>query len=80
MAILVCCHVPKQEQELLITNLFDSVKSGGTVMLEVYSEEQLTYRTGEPDKLENLYDPKDILKWIGDHTVIHFYYERSRTN
>ncbi|MFC7063756.1 methyltransferase domain-containing protein [Halobacillus seohaensis] len=73
-AVMVFGHVPKSDQPFLIENMFDSVKSGGLVMFEVYSEEQLEYGTGGPPSKELLYHPADVLDWLAGILVIHFYY------
>lgn len=73
-AIMVFGHVPKKAQPFLMESMIDSVKLGGHVIFEVYSTDQLNYRTGGPPALEMLYNPADILKWIKDYKCIHFYY------
>jgi len=73
-AIMVFGHVEKEKQEFLIKNIIDAVKSGGYVLFEVYSEDQLKYDTGGPGNKQFLYRPMDILKWIAPYTCIHFYY------
>src|SRR5699024_10359669 len=79
-AIMVFGHVPKQDQQFFIESMLDSVKSGGYVIFEVYSPDQLNYKTGGPPALEMLYDPADILEWIKPYKCIHFYYgEATRT-
>ncbi|MET3576640.1 class I SAM-dependent methyltransferase [Bhargavaea ullalensis] len=79
-SILVFGHVPKNSQAELFSNLAGSVKKGGIVLFEVYSEEQMAYGTGGPGKLDSLYDPADVLSWIRPHKVLHFFYgEAERT-
>jgi hypothetical protein len=73
-AIMVFGHVPKKEQEFLIKNMVNSVKSSGHVIFEVYSEAQLNYQTGGPQSLDMLYNPAEVLDWIKDYKCIHFYY------
>ncbi|ALX49108.1 class I SAM-dependent methyltransferase [Lentibacillus amyloliquefaciens] len=73
-AIMVFGHVRKQDQPFLMDNMMDSVKPGGYVMFEVYSDDQLNYQTGGPPALNMLYDPADILDWIKNYKCIHFYY------
>lgn len=73
-AILVFGHVLKKDQQFLFQNLLNSVRSGGHVLFEVYSEKQINYKTGGPGHVEALYDPVDILKFIDQHQVLHFYY------
>lgn len=76
-AIMVFGHVPKADQQFLIQNMLDSVKSGGYVIFEVYSEDQLAYKTGGPPAFDMLFNPSDILHWTDDHKYIHFYYGES---
>ena len=38
-----------------------SIKVGGSILIQGYGLEQLKYKTGGPDKLDNLYD-EDFLK------------------
>src|SRR5699024_4770069 len=63
-AIMVFGHVPKEGQDFLISSLINSVKPGGYITFEVYSENQLPYKSGGPPSLEMLYNPQDILEWI----------------
>lgn len=72
-AIMVFGHVPKQSQPFLFENLMQSVRPGGYILFEVYSEKQLAYGTGGPKEINSLYDPADILKWLGSHDILHFY-------
>lgn len=73
-AIMVFGHVPKHEQAFFIQNIIDSVKPGGHIIFEVYSEEQLKYSTGGPGVISSLYNPTDVLSWISDYQCIHFFY------
>lgn len=73
-AILVFGHVSKKNQPYLIQNLLGSVKLGGHVIFEVYSEEQINYKTGGPNYVDALYNPATILDLVNDHKVLHFYY------
>ncbi|QKY71395.1 hypothetical protein [Lentibacillus sp. CBA3610] len=66
---MVFGHVPKQDQPFLMDNMMDSVQSGGYVMFEVYSDDQLNYRTGGPPALDMLYNPADILDWIKNYRI-----------
>lgn len=73
-AIMVFGHVPKSEQAFFIENIIGSVKQGGFVIFEVYSEAQIAYKTGGPGDVNALYDPKDVLSWIAKYDCLHFYY------
>ncbi|MGY0691867.1 class I SAM-dependent methyltransferase [Virgibacillus sp. FSP13] len=79
-AIMVFGHVPKKDQQFLMESMIGSVKSGGYVIFEIYSEAQLAYQTGGPKSVEMLYDPTDILDWIKDYKCIHFYYGEADRN
>ncbi|MBD1221616.1 class I SAM-dependent methyltransferase [Virgibacillus halodenitrificans] len=79
-AILVFGHVPKNGQETFFTNIFNSVKPGGYILFEVYSEDQFQYKTGGPPTIENLYDPASILNWIKEYKCLHFYYGEAVRN
>lgn len=73
-AIMVFGHVPKPSQHFFIENIINSVKPGGHILFEVYSEDQLAYKTGGPPFVENLYDPASVLDWIKSYKCLHFYY------
>lgn len=77
-AIMVFGHVPKKDQKFFIQNMMDSVKSGGYVLFEVYSQDQLKYQTGGPQSLDMLYHPTEILDWIKNYKCIHFYYGEAK--
>lgn len=79
-AVMVFGHVPKESQSFLIEQMIRSVKPGGVVLFEVYSEDQLAYGTGGPKDKRMLYSPEDVLHWISEYKCLHFYYgEADRT-
>ncbi|WP_240376718.1 class I SAM-dependent methyltransferase [Bacillus piscicola] len=73
-AIMVFGHFLKKDQKTVLDKIIASVKSGGTIMFEVYSEDQLRYLTGGPKVKEMLYHPNDVLSWVYDYNVLHFFY------
>ncbi|WP_127531586.1 class I SAM-dependent methyltransferase [Paenibacillus kobensis] len=77
-AIMVFGHFPKASQRIVLDKMTETVKSGGTVMLEVYSEEQLQYLTGGPRSEDLLYRAEDVLHWTRGHQVVHFFYGEQR--
>ncbi|MYL35782.1 methyltransferase domain-containing protein [Pontibacillus yanchengensis] len=79
-AVMVFGHVPKQDQPFLIEQMLQSVKPGGVILLEVYSEEQLSYGTGGPPAKEMLYAPEDVLSWIKPYKCLHFFYGEAERN
>lgn len=79
-AIMVFGHVPKEDQPFFMQSLIDSVKPGGYVIFEVYSEDQLAYQTGGPKLKGMLYDPADVLQWVKNNKCLHFYYGEAERN
>ncbi|MBM7714563.1 class I SAM-dependent methyltransferase [Siminovitchia sp. FSL H7-0308] len=73
-AIMVFGHFQSRDQKEVFKKMLKVVKPGGVVMLEVYSKEQIRYGTGGPREIDMLYDPKDVLDWIGGHHVVHFFW------
>ncbi|WGV57315.1 class I SAM-dependent methyltransferase [Brevibacillus brevis] len=73
-AIMVYGHFHKNAQTMILNKMKKAIKPRGIMMLEVFSEEQLKYRTGGPQDLDMLYDPKEILAWCKGHEVVHFFY------
>lgn len=73
-AIMVFGHVPKDKQSIFLNNIIQSVKCGGYILFEVYSERQLPYDTGGPGSINHLYKAESILEWISPHEIKHFYY------
>src|SRR5690625_422518 len=73
-AIMVYGHVLKQDQPFFIENILNSVKPGGIILIEVYSQLQLQYKTGGPQSIEMLYDPVDMITWTKMYKNIHFFY------
>ncbi|OXS77259.1 SAM-dependent methyltransferase [Lysinibacillus sp. KCTC 33748] len=72
-AIMVFGHFPAEHQQEVFKKIVDSVKSGGRIMMELYSIYQLPYASGGPRQLDFLYDPLDILKWCQPYKIIHFF-------
>lgn len=79
-AVMVFGHVPKQDQQFFIESMIGSVKTGGYIIFEVYSDAQLPYQTGGPKSLDMLYNPIDVLHWIKGYKCIHFYYGEVERN
>lgn len=72
-AIMVFGHFPKEKQSLVFDKIVNSVRPGGKIMMELYSEDQLEYQTGGPKKLEMLYKPQDLLDWCEGSKILHFF-------
>lgn len=79
-AIMVFGHVSKIDQLFLLENMIESVRPGGYIMFEVYSDEQTKYQSGGPGSLDMLYSPIDILRWIKPYRCIRFFYGEAERN
>lgn len=78
-AIMVFGHFRKEDQRNVFEKILKSVKPGGKIMMELYSEKQLDYQTGGPRELAMLYKPQDILDWCENYKIVHFFVgEQSR--
>lgn len=73
-SFMVFGHFSKDDQKTVMDKLVSTVKPGGTIMFEVYSEDQVKYGTGGPKTVDMLYDPSDVLDWIKDYKILHFFY------
>lgn len=73
-AIMVFGHFHCSDQRVVLDKLKHAVKPGGMILLEVYSKEQIHYRTGGPSDRELLYEPAEILAWCKGFKVLHFFY------
>jgi len=72
-AIMVFGHFQAEQQQEVFKQIVNSVKSGGRIMMELYSIYQLPYASGGPRQLDFLYDPLDVLKWCQPYKIIHFF-------
>src|SRR5699024_5063277 len=68
-AILVYGHVHKDDRPKLINNMIQTVKKDGLITFEVYSTDQINYKTGGPSKTDYLCYPKPILDLIEPYKV-----------
>lgn len=58
------------EREVLFARMHESLKPGGTLVIQGYGHEQLRYNTGGPGKLENLYDEALLLQAFAGYEVL----------
>lgn len=72
-AIMVFGHFPKQHQLNILNGIAGSVKSGGIIMMEMYSEHQLKYGTGGPQQIDMLYHAAQLLQWCEQFNIVHFF-------
>lgn len=72
--ICVYGHFPKELRLKTLENVKEAIKPGGSFLCEVYSINQLDYKTGGPTSIDLLYQPEDFLNVFKEWNVIHFYY------
>lgn len=58
--VLIFAHFPPALRIAIHSELFDTLKSGGKVILEAYSKEQINYKTGGPTELSMLYAEEEL--------------------
>lgn len=63
---LIFVHLPKDDFKSLLEKVYASLKSGGTMILEVYSVKQLGRDTGGPKSKELLYTLDEIRSWLSN--------------
>ncbi|MEK4425933.1 class I SAM-dependent methyltransferase [Solibacillus sp. FSL K6-1523] len=79
-AILIFGHFPKTEQFRVLDKIMASLKTDGVLMMEVYEEKQLDYKTGGPPDVDWLYNAEDLLKWAKSFHLKHFYVGEAERN
>lgn len=58
--VSIFCHLPSSLRIPLYSKLIASLKPGGYFVLEAYSPEQLTYKTGGPPNIDMLVDLPEL--------------------
>ena len=58
------------EREVLFARMHESLKRGGTLVLQGYGHNQLRYNTGGPGKLEHLYDEALLLQAFAGYEIL----------
>ena len=72
--ICIFGHFPKELRLKTLQNVKEAVKPGGSFLCEVYSINQLDYKTGGPLSIDMLYRPEDFLQVFKDWDVEHFFF------
>lgn len=71
--ICVFGHFDIETQKQVLEGIRKSLLNGGWFIGELYSKEQIDYKTGGPSNVEYLYDPRCILEVFGQDHIHHFY-------
>lgn len=67
-------HFDAETKARTLSGIASALKPGGMFVTEVYSPDQLEYKTGGPQKLEMLYAPQEILEKFSSWKFHHFYF------
>jgi SAM-dependent methyltransferase len=72
---IVCIfgHFPRELRNKTLQGIKDSIKPGGYFITEVYSIDQLPYKSGGPQNIELLYRPEEFLNVFSDWRIVHFF-------
>jgi len=62
-------HVPKEGKEIMFSNLVNCVKPGGVIVFELYSKQQLEFKTGGPPNTDMLFSIDEIKGYLEKFSV-----------
>jgi SAM-dependent methyltransferase len=68
--ICVFGHFPTQTRKYVHSQIFNSLRAGGKLVIEAYSKEQLACKTGGPQNAELLYSINDLETDFSDFKTI----------
>jgi len=71
--IMVFGHFETSLRQNVLKHIEQSVKKGGAFLCEVYSKEQLAYKTGGPPNKDMLYSLDEFLNVFEDWDIKHFF-------
>lgn len=72
-AVMIFGHFAKEHQYQVLDKIIGSLKKDGIFLLEVYSEEQLNYKTGGPPNIDFLYNAKQLKTWAEQWEIVHYF-------
>lgn len=62
---------PPPERDRIIAGIRRCLKPGGILILQGYTPKQITFATGGPGRVENLYTESLLREWFGDWNIRH---------
>lgn len=62
LIVLINFHVKEDIRKQFYSNLIDSLKSGGKIILQVFDKEQIAMKSGGPPDIDLLYCLEDIIE------------------
>jgi SAM-dependent methyltransferase len=70
IAAIFIQFAPPDGRRRLFAGIRQALKPGGLLLMQGYRPEQLTYRTGGPDKVEHLYTRALLTEFFGDFASV----------
>lgn len=61
LAALLFVHIPRQQRRIVSVKLWDSLRPGGKLVMEVFSKEQINFSSGGPKDSGLLYSEQELL-------------------
>ena len=71
--ICIFGHFPTALRKKTLEGVKEAVKPGGYYLTEVYSHNQIPYKSGGPQDVDFLYKPEEFLEVFADWHIIHFF-------
>lgn len=62
---IIFLHLPKETMKTLLKKSTESLKENGTLLIQVFSQDQLDLNSGGPKDINLLYRPEDF-RWLED--------------
>ncbi|MFJ7726269.1 SAM-dependent methyltransferase [Neobacillus sp. NPDC097160] len=72
---IVCIfgHFSTQLRKKTLHGVKEAVKPGGYFVTEVYSHNQIPYKSGGPKDLDFLYAPEEVIQTFHNWRIVHFF-------
>ena len=67
---IIFLHLQSPEKEIIHENIVDSIKPGGSVIIEVFSNDQLRHSSGGPRNKNALYSIEEIAEYYKNFDLI----------
>ncbi len=67
---LIYVHIPSIDKENFFKTMLLSLKKGGTLLMEVFSKDQLSFNSGGPKDTDMLYSTEELQGYFSETDVI----------
>lgn len=69
--VSIWCHLPKELLSRVMSQCVDSLKKGGSILIEAYTPKQLQYKTGGPHSVDLLNTLPEFQTYLKNLKQIH---------